>query len=574
MPLSVACSSCGSKLRATDNAAGRIFKCPKCGGLVTPGVATCQPMATPIETVVVKPISPFESPPLAEAVNEVLLEADEELCARRPVPAAEKDAASRNETATVTRVVTGFGNASLVLSITGMVFSLFPCIGWMFAIPLCGLGLLLGVIGSIFAFIRQGRGVGFPLAGSITGFAGLGIALMWFTICSGIFTSADRSAKESAHQMANEKRVEQNALDADRDTAAEKERQETEKEHQEAEKEEERKKKEGAAEAERKAAEESEAERKRAAEPNPTYIKAQTVLRDAQTVLREAEAKAKAHPASHRPLFTPLKGVNLDKDFRARGDFVLVYAESGGRPRYAVVEGTRVDVLDVPGDLCRIVFTSGPHNGEEGYVWRDCLPLKAEATIKEYLRELANFHRSEPSSRRYVDEVSAARRKVEEAETDLRQYRLADEETCRKAAERQSWARGLQQIPATVIDKGVLRHIPYKSFRTGDYEINIYGDPDHPSGLEVGIYKSLIQSQDAKNQCMEFMAAVLNDPADRTMLKSLKLTQDIQIRDGLSFEVTPETAEDAYGGWWISVYDPAALDRSRASPQELVPDPR
>ena len=246
---------------------------------------------------------------------------------------------------------------------------------------------------------------------------------------------------------------------------------------------------------------------------------------------------------------------------------MLVYAESGGRPKYAVVEGTTADVLDVPNHrACHVIFTSGPHKDEEGYIWTDSLPSKSQAALKE----LTNPHRPEPSRNSLQDEVSAAQWKVEQAETDLRKYRLADEDKCRKTAELQSWASGLQQIPATVIDKGVLRHVPYKSFRAGDYEVNIYGDPDNPAGVEVGIYKSLIQSRDAKSQCMEFMSALLNDPADRELLKSLKLTEDIKIRDGLTFEVTPETAEDAYGGWWISVYDSAALDRSRASPKELA----
>jgi predicted RNA-binding Zn-ribbon protein involved in translation (DUF1610 family) len=31
MSLSITCSSCGAKLRAPDNAAGRTFKCPRCG---------------------------------------------------------------------------------------------------------------------------------------------------------------------------------------------------------------------------------------------------------------------------------------------------------------------------------------------------------------------------------------------------------------------------------------------------------------------------------------------------------------------------------------------------------------
>ena len=69
---------------------------------------------------------------------------------------------------------------------------------------------------------------------------------------------------------------------------------------------------------------------------------------------------------------------------------------------------------------------------------------------------------------------------------------------------------------------------------------------------------------------MAFMAELLNDPADQAVLGSLKLTQDLKERQGLSFEVTPETAEDAYGGWWVSVYDSSALDNSRASPKELA----
>jgi predicted RNA-binding Zn-ribbon protein involved in translation (DUF1610 family) len=37
MSLSIACSSCGAKLRAPDNSIGRTFKCPKCGNVLTVG---------------------------------------------------------------------------------------------------------------------------------------------------------------------------------------------------------------------------------------------------------------------------------------------------------------------------------------------------------------------------------------------------------------------------------------------------------------------------------------------------------------------------------------------------------
>src|SRR5262249_52131303 len=43
----------------------------------------------------------------------------------------------------------------------------------------------------------------------------------------------------------------------------------------------------------------------------------------------------------------------------------------------------------------------------------------------------------------------------------------------------------------------------------------------------------------------------------------------IQHRGRLTFEITPETAPDAYGGWWVSIYDEALLDQSRATEKEL-----
>ena len=43
MPLSIACSSCGAKLRVPDNATGRTIKCPQCGMLVTVATVASQP---------------------------------------------------------------------------------------------------------------------------------------------------------------------------------------------------------------------------------------------------------------------------------------------------------------------------------------------------------------------------------------------------------------------------------------------------------------------------------------------------------------------------------------------------
>ena len=65
------------------------------------------------------------------------------------------------------------------------------------------------------------------------------------------------------------------------------------------------------------------------------------------------------------------------------------------------------------------------------------------------------------------------------------------------------------------------------------------------------------------------MAALLPEAKDQEVLKALNRAQDKKEREGLTFEVTPETAEDSYGGWWVSIYDVKALDAARATEEEL-----
>src|SRR5262249_29984207 len=180
MPLSISCSSCGAKLRVPDNAVGRSFKCPKCGHQISVAAVTASVAERP------------RTPQTGEALDDVSIR-------RRPDRVDDAVAASK--------VPLGFGIASLALSVIGAVFSLIPCIGAWFAIPLCGLGLLLGIVGAIFALIHQGRGIGFPLAGSITGFAGLGIAIMWLTLCTGIFSSGTKGLQDAAKRIEQEEKA-------------------------------------------------------------------------------------------------------------------------------------------------------------------------------------------------------------------------------------------------------------------------------------------------------------------------------------------------------------------------------
>lgn len=123
--------------------------------------------------------------------------------------------------------------------------------------------------------------------------------------------------------------------------------------------------------------------------------------------------------------------------------------------------------------------------------------------------------------------------------------------------------KNLQQIPATVVDKGPLRHVPYLSYSAGDVEFNVYGDPDAPACLEIGTSSG---DSARRSACHDALAALLPDLEGRFVFST---APGKQTREGLTFEITPETAPDAYGRWWVSVYDATLLDGSRASAAEL-----
>jgi len=136
---------------------------------------------------------------------------------------------------------------------------------------------------------------------------------------------------------------------------------------------------------------------------------------------------------------------------------------------------------------------------------------------------------------------------------------------------KQKWATSVRQTPATVIDTGILKHVPYISFQaaSGGYELNIYGDPDDPAGFELGVRSYLLDKAEAKSNCVAFVSLLLNDEAEGTIVRQLNWAKDSSSEDGVTFEITPPSDPDAYGGWWISIYSEAMLDAMRASDSEL-----
>jgi hypothetical protein len=129
--------------------------------------------------------------------------------------------------------------------------------------------------------------------------------------------------------------------------------------------------------------------------------------------------------------------------------------------------------------------------------------------------------------------------------------------------------RSLVEIPATVIDNGEFKNVPYKSFRVNqDIELNIYGDPEDPAGLELGIYGRRAKLEPLRKLLRSYLAGYLTTRDEISKLYNLGLKEGIITSGNLTIEVTPPTAPDAYGAWWLSLYNKKELQRVRLSDKE------
>ena len=149
------------------------------------------------------------------------------------------------------------------------------------------------------------------------------------------------------------------------------------------------------------------------------------------------------------------------------------------------------------------------------------------------------------------------------------QARMARWDRCIEVLAPRDWDGKPQQVPALVVEVGPLRNVPYMSFRAGNYEFNLYGDPEKPAGFEFGVYGPLLKSDEARKKCVDALAGLLGDPKDVEALRGLGLTPKKTEREGLILEVTPETAEDAFGAWWVSAYLSKEIEEARATQEEL-----
>lgn len=122
------------------------------------------------------------------------------------------------------------------------------------------------------------------------------------------------------------------------------------------------------------------------------------------------------------------------------------------------------------------------------------------------------------------------------------------------------------EIPAVKVDAGVFRNVPYKSFRINDYlEFNIFGDPENPAGVELGIFGRRVHDKKLQTMVRAYLAGFLTTRAEIAALYSVGLDEGIAKAGSFVAEVTPTTAEDAFGAWWFSIYDEKRLEDVRLS---------
>lgn len=186
MAITVVCPACGGKLHAPSQLLGRMAKCPQCGQTVKVVASPDSPAEPPRSA---PPRKPKSSP---AAVNRGAAD----IIIKRSEDSADGIRESEAPSAG-SRLPYGLGIPSLALGIVALLFVWLPLVG-LLSLPLSVLGLLLGIAGLVSAILHRGRGVGFPIAGSMVSLVALAFGVVWLGLLGTFFRGGDTSANRSA----------------------------------------------------------------------------------------------------------------------------------------------------------------------------------------------------------------------------------------------------------------------------------------------------------------------------------------------------------------------------------------
>ena len=124
--------------------------------------------------------------------------------------------------------------------------------------------------------------------------------------------------------------------------------------------------------------------------------------------------------------------------------------------------------------------------------------------------------------------------------------------------------KSLVEIPATTIDNGIFKNVPYLSFRANkDVELNIYGNPNDPAGIEMGLYGRTADNDKLRKILRSYLAGFLTNRGELAALYAIDFSGGKRTTGSITIEITPKTAPDAYGAWWISLYNSKSVDAVR-----------
>lgn len=130
--------------------------------------------------------------------------------------------------------------------------------------------------------------------------------------------------------------------------------------------------------------------------------------------------------------------------------------------------------------------------------------------------------------------------------------------------------RQVTAIPATVVTEGDFRHVPYLAFRVNhDMELNIYGDPDDPAGIGLGIYGPSAREVGLRRTLRAYIAGFLTTEEELSALYRVSLDGGRQHVGQMVIEIKAPRDKDAYGrGWWIEIFNQTRVKQARLSSAE------
>ncbi|HLY73215.1 MAG TPA: hypothetical protein VKU80_03785, partial [Planctomycetota bacterium] len=122
--------------------------------------------------------------------------------------------------------------------------------------------------------------------------------------------------------------------------------------------------------------------------------------------------------------------------------------------------------------------------------------------------------------------LSADVESIEKSADASKGRRIADWQACFKAMVSRPWGPDLRPMSAALVDSGDLKNVPYVIHAAENYEFLLYGDPEAPARVEVGISGALRKNEQARKDCVDLAASFLREAQDADLLRSLALGGD------------------------------------------------